>query len=88
MAELRPEARTVAIPLSPDDWVMLSGVFPTTPERWEQLLRTLEAMRPGLVSLEDESERLRAAIESALEDYDRRDEISAVDTLRAALLSR
>lgn len=32
-----------------------------------------------------ENERLLGAIRSALEDFDRRDELSAVDTLRAAL---
>lgn len=35
--------------------------------------------------LQAENMRLRTAIESALDDYDRRDEISAIDTLRAAL---
>ena len=43
------EQRTIPIPLAPDDWAMLSGLFPTTPERWEQLIRTLDAMRPALV---------------------------------------
>jgi hypothetical protein len=32
-----------------------------------------------------EVERYRAAVASSLEDFDRRDELSAVETLRAAL---
>ena len=67
--------------------------YPVTPERIRALLRHY-AVRSDTTSrevclivaaLRAENERLRASIVTALEDYDRRDEISAVDTLRAAL---
>ena len=42
--------RSIPIPLSADEWVTLQGEFPLTEFSWAQLLRVLEAMKPGLVA--------------------------------------
>ncbi len=47
---LPPGQRSVPIPLSADEWVTFQGVFPLTESSWDQLIRVLEAMKPGLVA--------------------------------------
>lgn len=41
--------RAVPIPLSANEWVTLQGDFPLTEAAWDQLLRVLDVMKPGLV---------------------------------------
>lgn len=42
--------RAVPIPLSADQWVTLQGAFPLPEADWDQLMRVLAVMKPGLVS--------------------------------------
>jgi hypothetical protein len=37
------------LPIRPGLWVALDGFRPMTPAEWDQMMRVLEAMRPGLV---------------------------------------
>jgi hypothetical protein len=39
----------VQLPLSANEWVTLNGAFPLTETAWQQLLRVLDVMKPGLV---------------------------------------
>lgn len=41
--------QTVPIPLSASESVTLNGSFPLSESAWEQLLRILEVLKPGLV---------------------------------------
>lgn len=53
--------RAVQLPLSASDWVTVQAAFPLSEGQWEQMLRVLEAMKPGLVApndgAQDEPER-------------------------------
>ena len=40
---------TIPIPLLDEGPVILSGSFPLSEAGWDQLIRVLQAMRPGLV---------------------------------------
>lgn len=42
--------RAVPIPLSATEWVILQGPFPLSGEAWDQLLKVLNVMKPGLVA--------------------------------------
>jgi hypothetical protein len=42
------------IPLDVEEWAYLHIPRPMTPAQWEQMMRTLLAMRPGIVA--DDSE--------------------------------
>ena len=47
--------RSVQLPLSATEWATLSAKFPLTDDGWDQMMVTLNAMKPALVSnLEDE----------------------------------
>jgi hypothetical protein len=50
-----PGQRTVQIPLS-SQWASLQAAFPLTEETWTLVLRVLQAMKPGLISQEDDQE--------------------------------
>jgi hypothetical protein len=41
---------SVPIPLSATEWVTLQGPFPVSEQSWEQLMRVLDVMKPGLVA--------------------------------------
>jgi hypothetical protein len=41
---------TVQVPLAGGDWVFVQAAFPLSPGDWEQFLRVLEVMKPGLVA--------------------------------------
>jgi hypothetical protein len=43
-------ATSVQLPLSASEWVTLNGAFPLSEAAWEQLLRVLQVMKPGLVA--------------------------------------
>jgi hypothetical protein len=38
------------LPLSANEWVTVHAEFPLSEDAWQQMLRVLEAMKPGLVS--------------------------------------
>ena len=44
---------SIYIPLIPGEWAILRAVFPMREEQWNQMMRLLEVMRPGLVSDEN-----------------------------------
>lgn len=48
--------RAVQLPLSATEWVTLQAAFPLSESAWGQMLRVLEAMKPGLVA-PDEKDR-------------------------------
>ena len=43
------EQHVVTLALSPRRWALLQAAFPLTEDEWAQMMRVLEAMRPGLV---------------------------------------
>lgn len=45
----------LTLPIRPGLWITLDGFRPMTPEDWAQMMRVLEAMRPGLVEEHAES---------------------------------
>lgn len=47
-------AVVIQLPVAPSEWAALRANFPLTPEKWQQMLDVLEAMKPSLV--EDGSE--------------------------------
>lgn len=51
------QSMTIPIPLLGEGPVYLTGEFPLTEEGWGQMMRVLEAMRPGLVAPNSVSER-------------------------------
>jgi hypothetical protein len=55
----RPQQRAVQLPLSATEWVTLQAAFPLSAFAWQQMLRVLEAMKPGLVA-SDEKDREEA----------------------------
>lgn len=42
--------RSVQLPLSATEWVTVQAAFPLTEAAWSQMLRVLDAMKPGLVA--------------------------------------
>lgn len=49
-------SRVIQIPAGPGTWVTLNAGFPLSPAAWDQMMRILEAMKPGLVSEEEEDQ--------------------------------
>lgn len=45
----RTERRSVWLPIANATWPMLTARFPMSEAEWDQMITTLEAMRPGLV---------------------------------------
>jgi hypothetical protein len=45
--------RSVQLPVPGTSWVTVHGDFPLTEEAWNQMIRLLEAMKPGLVAPEE-----------------------------------
>lgn len=41
--------RIVQVPLLDAEWVTLQGAFPLTEQAWDQMIRVLDAMKPGLI---------------------------------------
>ena len=58
-----PHMRSIQIPLSNAPWATLKGPFPISEMSWEQMIKMLEAMKPGLVlstkEATEEPERIR-----------------------------
>ena len=46
------EKRTISIPLTGTEWAYLQGTWPISHEDWEQMIRVLETMKPGLVPVQ------------------------------------
>lgn len=45
----RPTERNIQLPLTHDSWAVLTGCFPISESEWNQMMITLNTMRPGLV---------------------------------------
>lgn len=41
--------KVITLALSPSKWALLEAPFPVSEDEWAQMMRVLEAMRPGLV---------------------------------------
>lgn len=54
-SEARAGQSAVPIPLSATEWVTLQGRFPLSESAWDQLLRVLDVMKPGLVKSPDDA---------------------------------
>jgi hypothetical protein len=51
--EARGQQRSVQLPVPGTSWVTVQGDFPLTEEAWSSMMGLLNAMKPGLVALED-----------------------------------
>jgi hypothetical protein len=47
--DTKVESRVIQLPIAPTEWAALQAPFPLTPEKWNQMLAVLNAMKPALV---------------------------------------
>lgn len=46
----KSQTKVIQLPIAPEEWAALQAPFPLTQEKWTQMLAVLEAMKPALVT--------------------------------------